>query len=155
MKLNWGAERHHYSMFNVGRSMFDVHLLKTLYGVNVTCECLKNKLALMGLNPNLSRASESNDKVVRLGCWNHAACQEDSRKKHRGSNKFLIKVAEDRRWVLLFQYSITPTLHKYVEQSRVMESPLPGAYLWAWILYFLSAFRYSTTVITFLSIRRR
>jgi hypothetical protein len=28
MKLNCGAERHHYSMFNVGRSMFDVHLLK-------------------------------------------------------------------------------------------------------------------------------
>jgi hypothetical protein len=25
-----------------------------------------------------------------------------------------------------FQYSITPTLHKYVEQSSVMESPLPG-----------------------------
>jgi hypothetical protein len=24
MKLNYGAERHHYSMFNVGRSMFDV-----------------------------------------------------------------------------------------------------------------------------------
>jgi hypothetical protein len=23
-----------------------------------------------------------------------------------------------------FQYSITPTLHKYVEQSSVMESPL-------------------------------
>jgi hypothetical protein len=27
MRLNCGAERHHYSMFNVGRSMFDVHLL--------------------------------------------------------------------------------------------------------------------------------
>jgi len=27
-KLNCGAERHHYSMFNVGRSMFDVQLLK-------------------------------------------------------------------------------------------------------------------------------
>jgi len=26
MKLNCGAKRHHYSMFNVGRSMFDVHL---------------------------------------------------------------------------------------------------------------------------------
>jgi len=25
MKSNCGAERHHYSMFNVGRSMFDVH----------------------------------------------------------------------------------------------------------------------------------
>jgi hypothetical protein len=24
MKLNFGAKRHHYSMFNVGRSMFDV-----------------------------------------------------------------------------------------------------------------------------------
>ncbi len=24
--LNCGAERHHYSMFDVGRSMFDVHL---------------------------------------------------------------------------------------------------------------------------------
>ena len=28
--LNYGAERHHYSMFNVGRSMFDVHLSKQL-----------------------------------------------------------------------------------------------------------------------------
>ena len=27
MKLNCGVERHHYSMFNVGRSMFDVSLL--------------------------------------------------------------------------------------------------------------------------------
>jgi hypothetical protein len=26
----------------------------------------------------------------------------------------------------LFQYSITPILHKYVEQGRVMESSLPG-----------------------------
>ncbi len=28
MKLNCEAERHHYPMFNVGRSMFDVHLFK-------------------------------------------------------------------------------------------------------------------------------
>jgi len=26
MKLNCKAQRHHYSMFNVGRSMFDVRL---------------------------------------------------------------------------------------------------------------------------------
>jgi hypothetical protein len=26
-----------------------------------------------------------------------------------------------------FQYSITPILHRHVELSRVMESPLPGA----------------------------
>jgi hypothetical protein len=26
MKLNCGAERHHYSMFNVGRSMLGVHV---------------------------------------------------------------------------------------------------------------------------------
>ena len=26
MKINCGAERHHYSMFDVGCSMFDVHL---------------------------------------------------------------------------------------------------------------------------------
>ena len=51
MKLNGGAKRHHYSMFNVGRSMFDVHLIKSLYGVNMACECLQNKLAIMGLNP--------------------------------------------------------------------------------------------------------
>ena len=37
-----------------------------------------------------------------------------------------IKVAEDRSWVLFFQYSITPTLHKYVGQSSVIKSPLPG-----------------------------
>jgi hypothetical protein len=28
LKLNIGAKRHHYSMFNVGRSMLDAHLLK-------------------------------------------------------------------------------------------------------------------------------
>jgi hypothetical protein len=30
MKLNCAAERHHYSMFNAGRSMFDDHLSKQL-----------------------------------------------------------------------------------------------------------------------------
>jgi hypothetical protein len=39
----------------------------------------------------------------------------------RDSRCPLFKVAEDRCWVFVF-----PTLHKYVEQSRVMESPLPG-----------------------------
>jgi len=29
MKLNYGAERHPYSMFNVGRSMLDVHILES------------------------------------------------------------------------------------------------------------------------------
>ena len=29
-ELNCGAERHHYSMFNVGRSMFDVRLSKQI-----------------------------------------------------------------------------------------------------------------------------
>jgi hypothetical protein len=41
--------------FDVGRSMFDVRrssFKTTLYGTNVTCECLQNKLALMGLRPN-------------------------------------------------------------------------------------------------------
>jgi len=28
MSLICGAERHHYSMFNVGRSMFDVHFFR-------------------------------------------------------------------------------------------------------------------------------
>jgi hypothetical protein len=28
MRLNCGAERHHDSMFNIGRSMFNVHLSK-------------------------------------------------------------------------------------------------------------------------------
>jgi hypothetical protein len=37
----------------------------------------RNKLAPMGLRPQSveslpSRASESNDKVVRLECWNHS-----------------------------------------------------------------------------------
>jgi hypothetical protein len=27
MKFNCGVKRHHYSMFKVGRSMLDVHLL--------------------------------------------------------------------------------------------------------------------------------
>jgi len=31
-------------MFDVGRSSFKT----TLYGLNVTCECLQNKLALIG-----------------------------------------------------------------------------------------------------------
>jgi hypothetical protein len=39
IKLNWGAKRHHYSMFNVGRSMFDVrvsrrHTALSLYFTN-------------------------------------------------------------------------------------------------------------------------
>jgi hypothetical protein len=28
VKKNWGAKRHHYSMFNVGRSMFDVQSVR-------------------------------------------------------------------------------------------------------------------------------
>ena len=38
MTLDCGAERHHYSMFDVGRSMFDVHL-KT-YGVDTPLDIL-------------------------------------------------------------------------------------------------------------------
>ena len=37
--------------FDVGRSMFDVgrsSFKPTLYGINKTCECLQNNLALMG-----------------------------------------------------------------------------------------------------------
>jgi len=45
MKLICGAERHHYSMFNVGRSMFDVH---NPYGKNATCDCLQNNFTLIG-----------------------------------------------------------------------------------------------------------
>jgi hypothetical protein len=30
MKLNCGAQRHHYSMFNVGRSMFDRYVILQL-----------------------------------------------------------------------------------------------------------------------------
>ncbi len=58
MKLNCGAERHHYSMFDVGRSMLDVQSVRrssfktSLKGTNVTCECLQNKLALMGVHLN-------------------------------------------------------------------------------------------------------
>jgi hypothetical protein len=40
--------------FDVGRWTFDVgrsSLKPTLYGINVTCECLQNNLALMGLSP--------------------------------------------------------------------------------------------------------
>jgi hypothetical protein len=40
--------------FDVGRSMFDVRrssFKTTLYGKNVTCECLQNNLALMGIIP--------------------------------------------------------------------------------------------------------
>jgi hypothetical protein len=40
MKLNCGAKRHHYSKFNVGRSMFDVHFfsvnLPQSPGVNIS-----------------------------------------------------------------------------------------------------------------------
>jgi len=38
--------------FDVGRSMFDVgrsSFKATPYGINVTCECLQNNLALMHL----------------------------------------------------------------------------------------------------------
>jgi hypothetical protein len=40
--------------FDVGRSMFDVRrssFKTTLYGTNVTYECLQNKLALMERSP--------------------------------------------------------------------------------------------------------
>ena len=50
MKLNCGAKRHHYSMFDVGRSTF-ASFKTTLYGEKATCECLQNKLALMRLRP--------------------------------------------------------------------------------------------------------
>jgi hypothetical protein len=43
MILNCGAKRHHYSMFNVGRSMFDVHFFSFFRA--------KNNLALMGFIP--------------------------------------------------------------------------------------------------------
>jgi hypothetical protein len=32
MKLNCGAQRHHHSMFNVGRSMFDVQSVRSAKG---------------------------------------------------------------------------------------------------------------------------
>jgi hypothetical protein len=35
MKFNCGAERHHYSMFNVGRSMFDVQSVRSVGGGQV------------------------------------------------------------------------------------------------------------------------
>jgi len=35
MKLNCGAERHHYSIFNVGRSMFDVQSVRSVGGGQV------------------------------------------------------------------------------------------------------------------------
>ena len=47
MKLNCGAERHHYSMFNVGRSMFDVQ--------SVFCSCWAefHTSAAAGLKPEI------------------------------------------------------------------------------------------------------
>jgi hypothetical protein len=35
-KMITGAERHHYSMFNVERSMLDVHLLRQLSACGAT-----------------------------------------------------------------------------------------------------------------------
>jgi len=52
-ELNCGAERHHYSMFNVGPSMFDVQSVRrssfktTPYGINATSS--QNNIALMGI----------------------------------------------------------------------------------------------------------
>jgi hypothetical protein len=55
MKLNSGAERHHYSMFDVGRSMLDVHLFKpTPYGINATWGHLQNNIALELSEPAVS-----------------------------------------------------------------------------------------------------
>ena len=45
MKLNCGAERHHYSMFNVGRSMLDVQ------SVRFWTFIFQNDLVLMTFNP--------------------------------------------------------------------------------------------------------
>jgi hypothetical protein len=50
--------------FDVGGSMFDVRrssFKTTLYGTNVTCECLQNKLALMG-----QRSHWALDGVLKL-----------------------------------------------------------------------------------------
>ena len=47
MKLNCGAQRHHYSMFNVGRSSFK----PTPYGIDATREHLQNNLVLIGVSP--------------------------------------------------------------------------------------------------------
>ncbi len=48
--------------FDVGRSMFDVRRssFKTApYGINATCECLQNNLALMPLDPPLQKGEGS------------------------------------------------------------------------------------------------
>jgi hypothetical protein len=37
MKFNCGAKRHHYSMFNVGRSMFDVQSVRSVGGQVLAC----------------------------------------------------------------------------------------------------------------------
>jgi hypothetical protein len=55
IKLNIGAKQHHYSMFNVERSMFDVHLLICSMFIffsklSTVLRVKKNNLAFMGYN---------------------------------------------------------------------------------------------------------
>ena len=86
MKLNCGAERHHYSMFNVGCWMFDVHLSKQLsaYGANQIDYRIKSRAVAQltyDLNPIhlaiapgkfLTAASAFADKIGNVtGCEAH------------------------------------------------------------------------------------
>jgi len=57
MKLNCGAKRHPYSMFNVGRSMLDVHLFVkcTLQDWKLTSDTLIRRITRSRANPAYNR----------------------------------------------------------------------------------------------------
>jgi hypothetical protein len=69
MKFNCGAKRHHYSMFNVGRSMFDVQSVQcsmfSLFNVQNFSLDLKKQMNLI---------AERSDIIIRCStldvrCW--------------------------------------------------------------------------------------
>jgi hypothetical protein len=63
MKLNFGAQRHHYPMFDVGRSS----LKPTPYGINAACVCLLNNLTLMGDSPGAPLITGKTPTVHPIG----------------------------------------------------------------------------------------
>ena len=65
-----------YETINIGRSMFDVHLLKNPVRHNCNLRMPTKQVSANGASPQPveslpSRALESNGKVVRLECWNN------------------------------------------------------------------------------------
>ena len=102
MKLNCGAERHHYSMltvrlwrvrrwtFDVGRSSFKT----TLYSRNVTSEHLQNSLSLMGFISAPTAFSLTLGPLI-MGLWTRSYFK-NSRLRSRARRRSDLKAERTR-----------------------------------------------------------